>query len=94
MAGRVEVCCGPAGAGKTERLLAIFREAQRQSLQAGSPGLSAWITPTARSRRAVRASLLDASLGVCFAPNVFTFDAFAERLLQTTGPGITPLVQA
>jgi ATP-dependent helicase/DNAse subunit B len=35
--------------------------------------------------------LLDTSLGVCFAPNVLTFDAFAERLLQTTGPGITPL---
>jgi ATP-dependent helicase/nuclease subunit B len=91
MKGRVEILCGPAGSGKTSRLLGIFREEVRRLQTDGIPGQAVWITPTARSRRAVRRDLLDASLGVCFAPNVFTFDAFAERLLQTTGPGITPL---
>ncbi|HEV8001783.1 MAG TPA: PD-(D/E)XK nuclease family protein [Planctomycetaceae bacterium] len=91
MKGRVEILCGASGAGKTSRLLAIFREEIRRLQADGTPGQAVWITPTARSRRAVRRDLLDGSLGVCFAPNVFTFDAFAERLLQTTGPGITPL---
>ncbi|HET6328803.1 MAG TPA: PD-(D/E)XK nuclease family protein, partial [Planctomycetaceae bacterium] len=91
MKGRVEILCGASGAGKTSRLLAIFREEIRRLQAEGLPGQAVWITPTARSRRAVRRDLLDGSLGVCFAPNVFTFDAFAERLLQTTGPGITPL---
>jgi ATP-dependent helicase/nuclease subunit B len=91
MKGRVEVLCGGAGSGKTRRLLGIFRDELRRLLATGTPGQAVWITPTARSRRAVRHSLLDTSLGVCFAPNVLTFDAFAERLLQTTGPGISPL---
>ncbi|HEV8068221.1 MAG TPA: PD-(D/E)XK nuclease family protein [Planctomycetaceae bacterium] len=91
MKGRVEVLCGPAGSGKTSRLLGVFRDELRRQQANGTPGRAVWLTPTARSRRAIRRELLDTSLGVCFAPNVLTFDAFAERLLQTTGPGITPL---
>jgi ATP-dependent helicase/nuclease subunit B len=91
MPGRVEVLCGIAGAGKTSRLIDIFRTELRRLLAESAPGQAVWITPTARSRRAIRRTLLDASLGVCFAPNVFTFDQFAERLLQATGLGITPL---
>ena len=75
----------------SSRLLTIFRGELRRLQAEGTPGQAVWLTPTARSRRAVRRELLAGSLGVCFAPNVFTFDAFAERLLQTTGPGITPL---
>jgi ATP-dependent helicase/nuclease subunit B len=91
MKGRVEVLSGPAGSGKTSRLLGVFRDELRRLHANGTPGRAVWLTPTARSRREIRRSLLDTSLGVCFAPNVLTFDAFAERLLQTTGPGITPL---
>jgi ATP-dependent helicase/nuclease subunit B len=91
MKGRVEVLYGTAGSGKTSRLLGIFREELGRLHANGTPGRAVWLTPTARSRREIRRSLLDTSLGVCFAPNVLTFDAFAERLLQTTGPGITPL---
>jgi ATP-dependent helicase/nuclease subunit B len=91
MKGRVEVLCGPAGSGKTSRLLGVFRDELRRLHANGTPGQAVWLTPTARSRREIRRALLDTSLEVCFAPNVFTFDAFAERLLQTTGPGITPL---
>jgi ATP-dependent helicase/nuclease subunit B len=88
---RVEVLCGAAASGKTSRLLTIFRDELGRLQAEGTPGQAVWITPTARSRRAVRQDLLDSTLGACFAPNVFTFDAFAERLLQTTGRGITPL---
>ncbi len=91
MNGRVEVLCGASGSGKTNRLLAIFRDELQRLQAAGTPGQAVWITPTARSRRAVREDLLEGSLSVCFAPNVLTFDQFAERLLQSTGPGITPL---
>ncbi len=91
MKGRVEVLSGPAGSGKTSRLLGVFRDELRRLHANGTPGRAVWLTPTARSRREIRRSLLDTSLGVCVAPNVLTFDAFAERLLQTTGPGITPL---
>ena len=91
MKGRVEVLCGAAGSGKTSRLLGIFRDELRRLHAIGTPGQAVWITPTAHSRKEIRQGVLDASLGVCFAPNVFTFDQFAERLLQTTGPGITPL---
>ena len=92
MKGRVEVVCGGAGSGKTRWLLGIFREELRRLQENGEPGQAVWITPTSRSRRGMRSELLDATLGVCFAPNVLTFDAFAERLLQTTGLGITPLL--
>ena len=91
MKGRVEVLCGPAGSGKTSRLLGVFRDELLRLHANGTPGQAVWLTPTTRSRREIRRELLDPSLGVCFAPNVLTFDAFAERLLQTTGPGITPL---
>ncbi len=91
MKGPVEVWCGAAGSGKTSHLLTLFRDELRRLQTAGTPGQAVWITPTARSRRAIRHDLLDPSLDVCFAPNVLTFDQFAERLLQSTGPGITPL---
>jgi ATP-dependent helicase/nuclease subunit B len=91
MKGRVEVLCGVAGAGKTTRLLNIFRGELRRLGAEAMLGQAVWITPTARSRREIRQALLDQTLGVCFAPNVFTFDAFAERLLQTIGTEITPI---
>jgi ATP-dependent helicase/nuclease subunit B len=91
MSGRLEVVGGSAGSGKTAGLLELFRSEQSRLLQACSPGGAVWISPTNRSRREIARHLLNASLRACLAPNVLTFDSFAERLLHTSGSQIVPL---
>jgi len=91
MGGNVEILCGIAGSGKTARLLDTFRAELSRLVKAAAPGQAVWLTPTNRSRRETLRTLLDASLRVCFAPNVLTFDSFAERLLRSSGLEITPL---
>lgn len=91
MSGRLEVVCGIAGSGKTARLLDLFRREQARLLANCTPGQAVWITPTVRSRRELSARLLNDSLRVCLAPNLFTFDSFAERLLRTSGSPVAPL---
>ncbi len=91
MSGRLELVCGTAGGGKTARLLDLFRREQAQLLQKCTPGQAVWITPTVRSRRELSRRLLDESLRACLAPNIFTFDSFAERLLRTAGSQVAPL---
>jgi ATP-dependent helicase/nuclease subunit B len=91
MSGRLEVICGTAGSGKTARLLDLFRREQAQLLAQCTPGRAVWITPTVRSRRELFGRLLNESLRACLAPNLFTFDSFAERLLRTSGSPVAPL---
>ena len=91
MSGQVEILCGVAGSGKTAGLRELFRAELRRLREAASPGRAVWITPTNRSRRAIVRSLLDQSLSACFAPNVLTFDAFAQQLLRSSGLDILPL---
>jgi ATP-dependent helicase/nuclease subunit B len=91
MSGHLEVVCGIAGTGKTARLLELFRREQARLLEACTPGEAVWITPTNRSRREIARRLLDPSLRACLAPNVLTFDTFAERLLRTSGSQIVAL---
>lgn len=91
MSGRLEVIGGTAGSGKTARLLDLFRREQVRLLKERNPGGAVWITPTFRSKREIASRLLDASLRACLAPNVLTFDRFAERLLRTSGSQIVPL---
>ncbi len=91
MSGRLEVICGTAGSGKTARFLNLFRQVQAKLLKACTPGGAVWITPTHRSRRDTARRLLDASLRACLAPNVLTFDSFAERLLRTSSSQIVSL---
>lgn len=91
MSGRLEIVCGTAGSGKTARLLDLFRREQAQLLEKCTPGQAVWITPTVRSRRELLRRLLNETLRACLAPNIFTFDSFAERLLQTSGSPVAPL---
>ena len=69
----------------------LFRQEQAKLLKACTPGGAVWITPTNRSRRDIAGRLLDTSLRACLAPNVLTFDSFAERLLRTSGSQIVSL---
>lgn len=87
----IEIVCGGARSGKTDHLLELYRKEQLRLLKSAALGEAVWITPTNRSVRTILRALLSGPLPVCFAPNVLTFESFAERILRTTGSAITPL---
>lgn len=87
----VELICGPAGSGKTARVLSMFRDEIAARQAEGRIGTALWITPSKRSRATVLRSLLADDLRVCFSPQVVTFDEFAEHLLGTASEAIQPL---
>jgi ATP-dependent helicase/DNAse subunit B len=91
MTAVVEVLTNVARTGKTSHLLSLYREALRRSVEQVDLGTTLWLTPTNRARRWVLGQLLDDSLTACFAPNVFTFDGFAERILQLSERSVAPL---
>ena len=77
MTARLTILCGPARSGKTERLLARYRQALRRP-----PGSSLWLAPTWRAAAEVRDRLLDGTLPGCFTPGVMTFAKFAQAVLH------------
>jgi len=79
--------CGPARCGKTERLLAHYR----QELSAGGIGSVLWLAPTQRSAEQIRDKLLDSKLRACLSPGVMTFDQFARRVVEASPTTIRPL---
>lgn len=83
----VTVLAGPAGSGKTERLLALYRTA----LASRPPGAVLWLAPTHRAATDAKRRLLSADLSACFAPQVFTFEDFATAILQSAEQPIHPL---
>lgn len=83
MQPEVQILTGIAGSGKTDRLLNEYRRALQEGLKRHAPGKTLWISPTVRSRRQVLDQLLSPEMPVCFAPHVFTFEAFAETILQS-----------
>jgi ATP-dependent helicase/nuclease subunit B len=91
MSASIEIICGVEGSGKTTRLLRRYREELLRLQREASPGQAVWITPTHRSAREVLRALLDESLRACFAPHVFTFESFAERILRTAGMQVAEL---
>src|SRR5215831_3253355 len=91
---RIEVLAGIAGSGKTTRLLEIYRSALRKGMQRGSPGGALWLAPTHRAAAQVRERLLDVALPAAFAPNVTTFDGFADQVLKFAPRPATPLSPA
>lgn len=91
MRGSLEVVTGIAGSGKTSRLLDEYRQKLRLSQAAGEPGTTLWLTPTSRGRRALATRLLDETLPVCFQPSIFTFEAFADRILAASHRSARPL---
>ncbi|MCE5269297.1 MAG: exodeoxyribonuclease V subunit gamma [Planctomycetaceae bacterium] len=79
MSAHVTILCGPARSGKTERLLACYR----QSLRQGPAGSGLWLAPNWRVAAEVRDRLLDGTLAGCFAPGVMTFGQFAQSVLRS-----------
>ncbi|MCH7689066.1 MAG: exodeoxyribonuclease V subunit gamma, partial [Planctomycetes bacterium] len=87
----VEILTGISGVGKTSRLIAEYRTELTRAAHKRQPGSTLWLTPTHRSARAVRNMLFEKMPRACFAPNVMTFDAFAEQILKFSGRNIAPL---
>ncbi|MEX2141163.1 MAG: PD-(D/E)XK nuclease family protein [Pirellulales bacterium] len=101
MPANATILLGPAGAGKTTRLLACYRDhvARRPSrASAGStdgqpPGIGSglWIAPTHRSVEVIRGRLLDIGLQGCLAPNCLTFAQFAKLIVHRSPAPARPL---
>ena len=87
----VQILTGTAGSGKTDHLLSEYRRALQSGLNRHRPGSTLWISPTTRSRRQVLDRLPGPELPICFAPNVFTFEAFAETILKSLDEPIQTL---
>ncbi|QDU81647.1 ATP-dependent helicase/deoxyribonuclease subunit B [Polystyrenella longa] len=83
MLAEIEILTGIAGVGKTNRLLAEYQTALQVATEEKRIPRLLWLTPTLRSRELVRQQLFaDSRLKGCFAPNILTFDQFAELILR------------
>jgi ATP-dependent helicase/DNAse subunit B len=95
----VTIVAGPAASGKTQTLLARYRAvlAGRSTADddepAASPrlGNALWIAPTERAAAEVRQRLMSGELTTCFAPNVMTFERFAQAILDASPDLVRPL---
>ena len=74
---RVTVLSGPAGSGKTAKLLDCYRQALVQQ----PPGSALWLAPTRRAVQELRDCLLNRELTGALSPNIVTFGQFAEAIL-------------
>ena len=88
VSAHLTVISGPAGSGKTERLLARYRAC----LAENRPGAVALAGADLAGGRGGPPPLLDAATERLFRPGVMTFDQFAESILQHT-PGADPPAQ-
>jgi len=91
MQPEVQILTGTAGSGKTDHLLDQYRGALQAGLAAHCPGTTLWLSPTIRSRRQVLDQLSSEQMPVCFAPHVYTFEAFAEAILKSLDEPIQTL---
>ena len=80
MTAKITIVVGPAGSGKTQRLLAEYRRA----LQAGPVGSALWLVPGGRNVEQLRGSLLTAELPACLRPQCYTFGQFAIAALAAS----------
>ncbi len=88
MTAKVHILCGPARSGKTQRLLERYRVVARSGL-----GTTLWLGPSQRSVEALRERLLDGR-GPLLAPQLFTFQDFAEEIIRVQDPAARPLANA
>ena len=84
MVASVTVITGPARSGKTHRLLSHYRAV----LMPGKPGTVLWLAPSWRAAADVRSRILGGELEACWEPGIFTFDKFAQAVLEATSEPI------
>ncbi len=85
MTATLQIVAGPAGSGKTRLLLDRYRERARSA-----PGSALWLGPTYRAIEALRTRLLQAG-GTFLAPQLFSFQDFAEEIIRANDPVARPL---
>ncbi len=85
MAAAVRVLCGPAGAGKTRRLIERYR-----ACLADRPGGALWLGPTVRAIEALRERLLEESAALC-CPRLYTFHDVLQEIVRVNDPEARPL---
>jgi ATP-dependent helicase/DNAse subunit B len=83
----VRIVCGPAGSGRTRRLLGRYRQ-----VAGAAPGAALWLAPARRQVDALRPRLLNGVTGI-LAPNLFTFQQFVEEIIRVNDPAARPLSQ-
>lgn len=88
---QLRIVTGCAGAGKTERLLEHYRAALVRAQAERRPGTCLWLTPTRRIQQTISRQLLARCGSACFAPNVLTFDLFAEKILAAADQPASPI---
>jgi len=87
---RLTLLTGPARSGKTTWLVDRYLSA----LAEGPPGVGLWLSPTWRAVVEVRGRLLDGRHAGWLAPNVMTFDRFAEATVEGSSVAIRPIDRA
>ncbi len=91
MASQLTLLVGRAGSGKTERLLDEYRLALRAARDRRRVGSVLWLAPTHRAQQAIVERLLSAGEPVQLAPQVLTFNVFAEKILAAAGQPASPI---
>ena len=91
MTSHLTLLVGRAGSGKTERVLDEYRLALREARERRRVGSTLWLAPTHRARQAIVERLLSAGDPVQLAPQVLTFDVFAEKILTAAGRPASPI---
>src|SRR5262245_51823262 len=87
MASLLTILTGPAGSGKTDRLLAVYRAALREA----PPRSTLWLAPTRRGVADILSRLPGPDLPGCLSPGVLTFGDFARDVLAAFGRTVHPL---
>src|SRR4051794_31437112 len=85
MAAAVRVLCGPAGAGKTQRMLERFRVCLTDR-----PGSALWLGPTVRAVETLRERLLRGTAALC-CPRLSTFHDVLQEIIRVNDPEARPL---
>lgn len=88
---QIEVLIGPAGTGKSSQLVDLYRTKLQEAQQQQRLNRTIWLAPHFRVCEWVLRELPSRALPVVVAPNVFTFDDFADRILQFSPEIMRPL---
>lgn len=87
----IVIVTGTAGAGKTRLLLDEYLVALDRARKDHRPGTTLWLTPNRRCQKTILQTICSKTGHACFAPNVLTFDLFAEKILEAAGRPATPI---
>jgi len=85
MTAKLQILCGPAGSGKTQRLLHRFQIVAKAQM-----GGALWLGPTHRQVVALRERLLPEQ-GSYLQPHVLTMQDFIDEIVRANDPAARPL---